>query len=376
MSNRNKLLLLLILTVLLILVGCIHNATNITKADEKDSLPLNEGKTDLNHNTTEVDKNPESEIIEHESQYFFVGGFFLGNYDEDGWHSFCDVSERIIENGIEKTAKFYVKNLLNQDNYYAYERTKLLGESKTISLDSVTFETEEAVKLAKYSLNSTDDLTFKLPVKLGDELSNLEMPCNGGRVSVMHFNIDGEYNGLVTNSDVNLLFPREITYGVEPTPEGKRALLDLFKENNMENTVPNFTECVRSDFNGDGKEEYLMVANTPKFNDSPIIAGAGEKDKLGTFSAVLYQDGNGNIQVLDSTIEALDEDVEFGDDGRFIRDYINHYHTMELKNIIDLNNDGIMEIIFSSMFWDYGWYFAFSQNEQGKYTVVMASDLE
>jgi hypothetical protein len=371
--NKYFLSLILILTVVLILVACTHTTTNITKDDNKDLLPLNKSETVLNHNTIDVDIIPESEIIKYKPQYFFVDGHLLGSYDEDGWHSFCDASERVIENGIEKTEKLYVKDLLNQDSYYAYGRTKLFGESKIITLDAVAFETEDVVKLAKYGQNSTDqsNLTFKLPVKLGDELSKLEMPWNG-MVFVMDFNIDGQYNGLVTNSGVNL-FPREITYGVEPTPEGKRALLDLFKENNMENTIPNFTECVRGDFNGDGKEEYLMTANTPKDNGSVII-GAGKKDKLGTFSAVLYQDENGNIQVLDSIMEALDEDVELTDDGRFITDYINHSHTMELSNIIDLNNDGVMEIIFSTRVWDCGWYFTFSRNEQGKYTAVMGSD--
>ena len=379
MKNQNKLLLLLlIVTVVLVLVGYILHATNVAEVEEKNPLSLNEDKTDLNHNTTEVDASPENKAevdtnLGPEALYFFVswlGWPLLGSYDDNGWHSFCDSSEMVPKNAFKKTAKFYVKDLLNQDCYYVYDRTKFLGEAKTVSLYTF-FEPEDVVKLAKYSLNPIDEdyLTFKLPVKLGDELSNLEMPWHD-MATIIDFGIDGV---LVTNSAGNL-FPREITYGVEPTPEGERALLALFKENNMENTVPNFTECVRCDFNGDGKEEYLMVANTPMDDYGPIIAGAGENDKLGTFSVVLYQNKNGNVQVLNSITVPLAEDVKFGEDGRFIEAHLDHYHNMELSIIADLNNDGIMEIIFSSGIWDCGWYFAYTQNEQGKYTVVMGTD--
>ncbi len=189
---------------------------------------------------------------------------------------------------------------------------------------------------------------FDLPVKLGDEPSKLKIPKYSFHTDfVFGDKWERQYSGyrFVTNSDVNL-FPKTLTYVVEPTAKATQSLISLFKKNKMENTLPNFTDCVLGDFDNDGNDEYLMFADTPQSElGYPFLCGNGKTDQLGVFNVIFYQDDDGSIQTLYSDLRPYK--------GVFKADKDNNMELMgepaycigiDLFTLADLNSDGVYEI--------------------------------
>lgn len=358
------------------LVACIKSDSDkvqdietITTPDDK----ISDSNQDDDNKILQGDVQPQSELNTCEPRYFFIGGSLIGSYDDDGWHSQCDTD-------------FYAKELLNQDSYYVYEGQELIGVSKQIVWQTEdafclgSFEAEDAPeKFAKYGKLCHDKFRriFDLPLKLGDELSNLKIP-GYSFVTDFVFSEEGvqdntKYTRFVTNSNVDM-FPQTLKYGVDPTPEGYQSLLNLFKENDMDKTIPDFSFCVQGDFDNDDKDEYFMIANNPRGeNGWPIIVGEGEKDKVGTFSAMLYQEDNGIVQILHSDMRLMPGKIKFNN-GYIDISNIDYCHKIDFATAADLNGDGIFEIIVNNVLWEGGYTAAFSQNEQGVYTVVMRSN--
>jgi hypothetical protein len=389
MRNHFKFIVLLItLTVVIIFVACTDSVTDETKDVKKNPIPLDQSKSDSGDQNaivkdaktkpTPINNNKTDTISTNKPQYFFFEGHLLGSYDYDGWHSLSN------ETDIKNTVTFYAKDILNQDSYYVYESQELLGISKQIvwytedSFSQYRIEAEEIhKKLSKYGKNykmkgnsDTFYRIYDLPLKLGDELSNLKIPNYGFHT---HFVFGEEWQSdytrhkLVTNSNRNP-FSQTFTYGVEPTLEGKQLLIKLFKENGIDDTIPNFTYCVRGDFDNDDKDEYLMIANNPKDeNGWSIIKGNGDKDKVGTFSVVLYQEDNGSVKVLDSDIRLAPSVPKELYDG------FDLLHNIEFGTVADLNGDGIFEIIVLKNYGEGESVLAFSQNTQDVYVAVMSS---
>lgn len=243
--------------------------------------------SDTQAGKSDIKSKPELYSGASKPRYFFVNGALLGSYNEAGWHSLCDTGG--FEAAAGDAEAFYAKDLLNQDFYNVYEGKKLLGVSKQIiwlteeTLGLGTFEENVIGKFEKYGKlydSGNGDTSayriFDLPVKLGEELSNLKIPDYSFTTQFV-FGEDWKwgYEGFrfVTNSEINP-FSGKMTYGAEPTDEGKQALLELFKKNDMENTLPNFTDCILGDFDNDGKNEYLMAANNPRGElGYPVIVG-------------------------------------------------------------------------------------------------------
>ncbi|MEN6328649.1 MAG: hypothetical protein ABFD18_20880, partial [Syntrophomonas sp.] len=295
-------LLLVSLTMVIALAGCTSPVSDIRQDGKSDTSTLD------NKKTAQTSIQP---------QYFFINGSLLGSYDDDGWHSLCDTGNS--ETGAGDAATFYAKDLLNQDSYYVYENNKPVGVSKQIiwlteeAYGLGSFEVEDTPqKFAKYGrLYHFEDesnpsyRTFDLPEKLGAELSKLRIPDYSFQTEFV-FGAKWERHSsgdrLVTNNGANL-FPKKLTYGVEPTAEGTQSLVDLFKKNNMGNTIPNFTDCILGDFDNDGNKEYLMFADNPKSElEYPLLCGNGKTDHLGIFNVIFYQDDDGSIQTLYSDL--------------------------------------------------------------------------
>lgn len=368
------------------LAACRGSASN-TQQEGKPGIPANNSKETTQTNTQQ-DSDPSTYKSSSKPQYFFVNGYLLGSYEADGWHSLCDTSDHGKSSGDSKI--FYAKDLIDQDSYYVYDGRKLLGISKQIiwlteeTSGLGTFENADAAgKFEKYGKlynyqgeSNAYSRIFDLPVKLGEELSKLEIPKYGFHTEFVYgekWNRDISSRSLVTNRSVNL-FPKSPSYDVEATPEVKQLITDLFKENGMENTIPNFTHCIRGDFDGDNKDEYLMIASSPKSKDGwPMIAGEGKKDKVGVFSAIFYQDDKGSVQTLYSRMFPMKKAVEFAKGYKEVQ-YAEYCFSIDSPTAADLNGDGIYEIIALSNQWERGSALVYSLDRNGVYSVVLRSN--
>jgi len=351
-------------------------------------------KTESTDNTDKEDKvTQETDTADVDTPaYYFINGLLLGSYDKDGWHSLCDNDDDYGPNGIENAEVFYAKDILEVSKYHIYENNKYIGDADRIiwmtevddGLES--FETEGvAKKFAKYGeiyqdkYGNNEHRVFQLPLTLGDELSKLEIPTYS---FYTHFILENQKDSvssesyIATNSSSEL-YPRKLNYRSEVTSAGKTALTNLFKASGIGNTLPNFTDCISGDFDNDGKDEYVMVANNP-FDDTgyPIIIGEGQKDKVGAFSALIYEDDDGCTQVIHNYICPVEGAVTF-ENGYYClinNDVTKYCYQYDLVSLADLNGDGKYEISLDMPMWEWGYTFVFSQNQRGEYEMVMRSD--
>ena len=371
----HRMLFLVSFVVAIALAGCINPVSNTGQDSKLDITKLD------NKKAAETCTQP---------QYFFMNGSLLGSYDKDGWHSLCDTG------GFEKkrgdAVTYYAKDLLDQDSYYVYENNKLAGVSKQIIWSTEeafglgTFEDADAPKnLAKYGelyrfkgeSGDTGYRIFDLPIKLGDELCKLKIPDYSFNTEFpfgQKWARDCLNDRLVTNIGSNL-FPKTMSYGVEPTAEGVQLLTDLFKKNNIENTVPNFTECVLGDFDNDGKKEYLMFAEPPRSEMGyPLLYSNGKTDSLGVFNFIFYQDDDGSIKTLHSDLLTLKGDFKPNKDNNMELMYADYSIWIDLCLAADLNADGVYEIGVKKCMWDCGYYLIYALNSGGEYEMVMRSN--
>jgi hypothetical protein len=369
-----KIMALLIVTFLLgsMLTGCTN--------DVADS-----GKDSAKQIAVPKDKTLEKEITP--VQYYFLNGSLLGSYDRAGWHSLCavDTNDRVFGDGED----FWANDLLAQDAYYVYDykNKKMLSVAKqfiwtTGSGGLGSFEDDQAgEKLAAYGelyepVEGDISLPriFSLPVKAGQDLAGLKIPDYS---FFTQFVIDSETRNeyeLVTNR-ISELFPREIIGGLEATDEGVQALADLLKQEKIENTASNFSDCVKSDFDQDGKIEYLMFANNSRSeNGYPLLVSSGGTDRLGVYSAMLYQDNDGSVQTIYSDLRPYQGEYKPDQNNYMELTHPDHCISIDLMTIADLNNDGKVEILARKSGWEYGYFLAYALNAQGQYEPVMRSN--
>lgn len=370
-----------------------------TRNSETDSVQSNKTitpETDSENalSTSIQEKSKRQKYIDtKESKYFFINGALLGSCDNQGWHSLCNTKDHINNNN-DNSVIFYAKDILNKDAFYIYKNQEIIGKSTQIIWETENtgglgcFEDEDAPeKFAKYGElyhfqgnSHTTDRIFNLPVNLGNDLSNLEIPNYSFYTYFVYgerWKPDDSYDTFATNSTLNL-FPKSLSFDSEPTKEGMEVLSELFKENHMENTSTNFTKTVIGDFDNDDKDEYLMIANSPRGeNGWLVIVGEGEKDKVGTFSVILYQDDNGSVQILHKDLSPVDGTVKFTNGIISVLDIdhsIDYCHQVDLSMIADMNGDRMMEIIIHNYLWEGGYSQAYSQNTTGVYEPVLRSN--
>lgn len=374
MKQRFRVIVIALLLISLTLGGC----TRIVSKSPKD------GKIDLSADSQPRSVLPTNNHIS-QPQYFFINHSLLGSYDDDGWHSLCDIDNQT--DGGRKT--FYAQDLLKQNSYYVYDGNGLRGESKQIVWTTGegglgSFEDEgTAKKLAPYGElyepvagDSSLPRIFNIPIAAGQELSDLKIPDYSFFTKFIVNNENTSKFELVTNRAIQP-YPREFNDGLEATTGGIQRLNDLFRENHMENTVANFIKCLSGDFDNDGYNEYLMLAQAPRSDSGyPLLYGDGKTDHLGVYTVAFYQDDKNNIQML------------YGDwrpyQGVFTANQDKNMQLMgdpqycigiDLLMAADLNSDGVYEIGVKKSEWEYISYLIYAMNDQGEYEVVMRSNL-
>ncbi|MDF2673058.1 MAG: hypothetical protein K0R09_1323 [Clostridiales bacterium] len=345
--------------------------------------PITEPKMTENNSTqTQTLESSTTPVKPAFPQYFFFYGTLMGGFVDNEWKSICSTDEQNAD-----ATDFYVKDILAQDKYYIYQHRKSVGVSNQVLWATTedglgSFEGDEvSKKLAKYSefYNTTEgysgfDRTFNLPVKVGEELSDLKIPDYSFSTEfVVDNKVIFEYE-LATNRDIQP-FPRRINDSLEATDEGIQALIDLFGENQMENTAPNFTKCLKSDFDNDGNEEYLMLADSCQSElGYPLLSGNGKMDRLGIFSAIFYQEDDGSIQTLYSDLRPYKGDFKADKDKNMELMGPDYSTRIDLLTVADLNSDGVYEIGVKKSEWENGFYLTYAINGKGEYEVVMRSN--
>ena len=70
----------------------------------------------------------------------------------------------------------------------------------------------------------------------------------------------------------------------------------------MENTVPNFIECVKVILIMMEMRIFDVCRQSPFRIRAPILCGNGKTNHLGIFNVIFYQDDDGSIQTLHSDL--------------------------------------------------------------------------
>lgn len=327
-----------------------------------------------------------------QTAYYFTDGLLLGSYDKSGWHSLSDINED-YRAGAVNTSDFYAKDLLAVPVYHVYKEQTLIGDARSIIWQTEedfglgSFESEgikekfsQYGELYHFEGNSyTSHRIISLPTTLGNELAGLKIPQYSFWT---YFPIGENWSQnqnqgiLVTNSDT-INFLSDMKKNVPAKTEVESALKKLFADAGMGNTVFNFTQGFKGDFDGDGREEYVFAANhpNPEENDYwPIIEGEGTKNDVGTFSVLLYQDDDGKIQILHSDLRRFKAGPVTFSEGQYGIMDINHCHTLKVTDIADLNGDGKYEFIIKIGLWEGGYDQVYAQNHKGAYEVVLRSN--
>ena len=374
---------LVILAVMLALSACQGEQ----KVPAGKDVPVNQ----------QTEKEPGRETQTHnqtgdQTAYYFTDGLLLGSYDKDGWHSLSDTSED-NRAGAGKASDFYAKDLVAVPVYHVYKDQTLIGDAR-----SIIWQTEEEFGLGSFESEGIKDKfsqygelyhfegdsytshrIISLPTTLGNELAGLKIPVYSFWT---YFPIGENWSQkqnqgiLVTNCD-SINFLSDMQKNVPATKEAESALKKLFADAGMGNTLLNFTQVFKGDFDGDSREEYVFAANhpNPEENDYwPIIKGEGTKDDVGTFSVLLYQEDDGKIQILHSDLRRFQAGPVTFSEGQYGIMDINHCHTLKVTDIADLNGDGKYEFVIKIVLWEGGYDQVYAQNQKGNYEVVLRAN--
>lgn len=324
----------------------------------------------VNNAGTDNDANPNTGAKTAASPplYFIVNNYLVGSWQDDSWRSMNPTDG---ESYVGETA-FYIKDLLAQKEYALYAQDKKLTAANSIGMyigeGLGGFETtaEESL-LGPYSngKGSYDYYSiFTLPQILGNECQEIIVPDYA-----FSFSFDNPGTIIATNSNSDLL-PQKVVRGEGLNDFGKGKLMTMLAENGLE-TAPNFTDSLRGDLDNDGKDEYIMIANTPVGeNGYPYISEFELTHRSGSFAVALYQDDDGSFQTLFSMFNPYQEVPE---KARELMD-IDHCYRNELLGAFDLNGDGIYEICLNQIMWEGGYILVLAQDEDGNYQTVMRAN--
>jgi len=368
---KRQINLFFLFLIVLCLTGCSSGSGPQAKKAEKKPV-----QTDTQITSAKT-------IDPNQPQYFFINGNLVGSLVKDKWYSSGGKDDSFTD-----ATDFFVKDILSPEQYFIYQNREYVGISKQILWTVYddgglgSFEGEDtAEKLFNYSMplpgEDEESRVFNLPVKAGQELADIVIPSYS---FYTRFLVDKKVVSpfdLATNRKINP-FPRKITQKADITSEGKQALVDLFAKNQMGNTAPNFTDCVKSDFDNDGHEEFLMAANSPVGElGYPLPPADGKMEGFGVFSVVLYQEDDGSVQIIYSDLRPIKVEYDPDPDRNKAFDTLGcPDYCMEIRfsTIADLNSDGIYEIALKEVMWEWGADIVYAMDSKGAYQAVMRAN--
>lgn len=352
--NRLHISMIALLLMMLILGGCTlsTNDTGTKAGDDNAAGP-----------DTSTETNSSIPL------YFIAGNYLVGSWQDDSWQSMNPLDGESY--GSDTT--YYIQDLLAQKEYNIYNQEGKLAAANKIGFcigeGLGGFESAEVEGLLSPYSNGKDSSydyysIFPLPQVLGTECQDITVPDYA-----FSFSFDNPDAILATNSTADLL-PQKVVRGEGLNDFGKGKLMDMLAENGLE-TAPNFTDSLSGDLDNDGKDEYIMIANTPRGEGGyPYVSEFELAHQSGSFAVALYQDDDGSFQTLYSMFNPYKDVPEKA--GELID--IDHCYKIELLGAFDLNGDGIYEICLNQIMWEGGYTLVLAQDADGNYQTVMRAN--
>lgn len=331
--------------------------------------------------------------------FIAFGSSVMGYWGDGAWHSLDAVlydpytaADAPKNREGKASVQAYLYQLLAPEKYYLYDITT--GAVQTTDkvyipeqlyldgldlegnpfVDSSFYDTDEVKALfggyqqqtAVDEYNNTQDY-FTLPVTFAEEnLKSFPVPNDLFYLGFLDENEEQMlHNGIVLSQEVNG-FPQDLQVAKEGTEEENafvQAHLDSVQMGDSDFVI---TEVWTADVDGDGKQEKLIVAQTPiNEGNYPIIQKEDlTNEKAAVFIlALLVKDGEATTlfyqqEPIKATYEQClknnpDYKINLGEgEWDFIFLGIETCLRLEVNGIFDFNGDGKYEICLGNICWD------------------------
>lgn len=363
--RRIKRLIFLLTAFILItitLTGCTFKAGKESKDNHEQ----------LNQPTVSTSPQGGSDTVQtipanSDARYFFLDGYLVGSWQGGTWHSLNVTNPE--DDGI--STSYYIKDLLAPKEYTLYNMKGIVGTTNRLSWNTGEglggFEADMTGVLAPYSKAKEESeyyRQFRLPTRLGEECANIKVPGYAFYTDFDHDNVI-----LATNTTAAVL-PQKTIQGEDLNNSEKQKLKDLLIKNNVQ-AEPNITNSLRCDFDNDGEEEYLIIANTIKGeNGYPYVSEYELSHPSGSYSIVLFKEHDGSVRTIFSQFRPYQNPPKQA--GEFFSS--DNCHNIELLGAYDLNSDGRFEICLSYQQWESGRVFVIEPAADGTFPIVMLAN--
>ena len=330
----------------------------------------------------------ESYVYYPDANYIFIQNALVGCYAEGRWISIADT-------------QFSIAGLLEQERYYCYSPTELLGISEKVKLywdeeggnpGSFYYENDGNC-LIPYAVeyNEPSDLTNRTSWNMYEEFHKIwvDLPCklpeNLRYITIMDYNTpidfisehESWHNKLVMSYSHNP-FPEyikevELPYAAKDIVAVADELIRL----GIPGAIPNITAVYECDLKGDGNVQRIIFANSKNADEYGYLVTDEEiaSDDSGVYYLVLVTDGT-NYDTLISRCEPYSLDDNFQDTlietswGYLYWGYC-FAGTASYYGIFDLNNDGAYEICTNISYLDNDDTFVFALDDADKWGIVL-----
>lgn len=324
------------------------------------------------------------------ANYIAVDGLLMGSFDQNGWHS---VSEYVEEEGFTESltpkTTFFVSDLIAAESYQLYTLDEFIGSTEEIILCAHSYGlgafgseehpyTEEMRRAVeeialpvyqdaekKYLDNSSGRFALGQDLSQGI-LADLVMPDYD---AYCDFSLDDTLSyddiRLALSASHNPL-PRkvQILYELdEPLTDYITQQLALL---GIPDAPVNLSHYYVSDFDYDGQEESLIIAQT-QYDEwgEPIYSQAERDGASGRYIIIVYQDGRDSQP---QTVYGWCQPYTSGN----ITDVTSVRHA-EIIGVYDLNGDGNLEICLDTQMWEGGQMKVYALDDSNHYQLVLLS---